>query len=1347
MIYWFPIILTINFFDLTSQAEILFVEEGVERPTPWYFMVETPDPEECATQCLDAEFCQSWNWNKRSKDCFLNKEDVPPRPRIGSFSGVVRTSSTKSDVDAKSDVDTKSDVVKETLIEALNKPNLIGDIFSVTSVFGSKESHVHQITSITPDVPMVMGPSLGMSEIIRLDKSIPFTFTLWVWLWQITPLNVHQKQSTKQVVLFSTTSLSDSVKDTGIGLAPNILLNVGTDPQLQRQFYFATQASGDDKKVEYHGQFSGVEAPIGQWTHLALTYSPESGSKAFVNGQLVVEETPAPWGSGTPKTVSLLAQVGGQSGHMSSPCGLVSGARMLNGKALSTSAVILEMEQTRPVPPPTPLLAHISMPVRFSSDYSEFSQCLNNKHSGIDIVFAQYRPVGAARNQGKDVTAQIKHLTRCTVEGASLMDASAQSFNEVLGDPFPNIQKELYVQWRQHSLHTKSDQIREGVWGEGERFDLRDKRTCPSPTRASAIPYFLFASWSDWTEHGEGFVPKPDITTRVTSQDLVDSGMALVAGPLSEPHLNGKLRPTGCLPARVIEENRKHYAQSITEGNTTTLLNSNSKWLKEEWEPLMTIASSSALTCARACHIYQPPILKPQRMCQVWEFHKESSQCIMLAHQGGSRPRTLSFERGWIAGVRPGSHQPVTNFPTPAKWRRDLSDWCFRFALLVNSAHIVDALKKPPAQEVAAMTLAFRLLHEDSDMVKQVSEHILDSPIKEVEEVSHLLVNEILGEAGVRRRARASEFEMARPLFEKFEAVLRMASQFIDSTDENQVDDEADGDIIPSIRSQQEIRLQQTTTQVSSSLKVNMVATYYVFAASWVTRHWGSTSYSPMGTPEALFLDKQEVSINLGVGGMGDDSLFQFQQMRADGNQDAEAQLWLGRQHYWGRGGVPRDRGAAAGYFRAAAQGGAVEAFYDLGIMLLNGDGVPRNPLEAVRHFRQAANAGVDAAHNGLGALYLNPQHLIAATVDASVDDREAIMQEFGMKPNKTAAMYHFQQAKNSDAMYSLGNLYREGYTLVGMDMSPRRFERALESYARSASMGHPRALATLGAAFLDDDSWIAQAGRERERLDLSRFIVQVELPRSPRSTGDASIVVDLPLQKSPTAALGVSRILAEMGPWSSFHLNQGISSYNKAMASSLDIDRLAHLSASAWHFGVGAEFGLAMASTNEVWLHQWPNSSMDSPKSYTQRLFDYLLTSLNFRSPLILPGKPEEYQKHITCRTARAAADGDPHALRKLADFALTSNQHVLAVGYYEEAADLGDSESIFALSRLAHQSLQSLNVFSSQDDSKVNHTLVISELHDHYHRCLKLGGDGVWPARLGLLQLELQSYFRRFF
>ena len=55
---------------------------------------------------------------------------------------------------------------------------------------------------------------------------------------------------------------------------------------------------------------------------------------------------------------------------------------------------------------------------------------------------------------------------------------------------------------------------------------------------------------------------------------------------------------------------------------------------------------------------------------------------------------------------------------------------------------------------------------------------------------------------------------------------------------------------------------------------------------------------------------------------------------------DLGAQMELASMYYDGRV-VPRDRGRAAVWYRAAADQGLAEAYYSLGVLLEKGDGVP----------------------------------------------------------------------------------------------------------------------------------------------------------------------------------------------------------------------------------------------------------------------------------------------------------------------------------------------------------------------------------------------------------------------
>ena len=76
---------------------------------------------------------------------------------------------------------------------------------------------------------------------------------------------------------------------------------------------------------------------------------------------------------------------------------------------------------------------------------------------------------------------------------------------------------------------------------------------------------------------------------------------------------------------------------------------------------------------------------------------------------------------------------------------------------------------------------------------------------------------------------------------------------------------------------------------------------------------------------------------------------------------DLASQMRLASMYYDGRT-VPRDRGKAAVWYRAAADQGLAEAYYSLGIMLEDGHGLPNDAAADVAAYRVAAEAGVPAA-------------------------------------------------------------------------------------------------------------------------------------------------------------------------------------------------------------------------------------------------------------------------------------------------------------------------------------------------------------------------------------------------
>jgi len=81
--------------------------------------------------------------------------------------------------------------------------------------------------------------------------------------------------------------------------------------------------------------------------------------------------------------------------------------------------------------------------------------------------------------------------------------------------------------------------------------------------------------------------------------------------------------------------------------------------------------------------------------------------------------------------------------------------------------------------------------------------------------------------------------------------------------------------------------------------------------------------------------------------------------------------------------GVPQDKAEAAKWYRMAAEQGAADAQYNLGVMYDNGYGVPQDYAEAAKWFRMAAEQGVADAQFNLGVMYANgdgvPQDYVKA--------------------------------------------------------------------------------------------------------------------------------------------------------------------------------------------------------------------------------------------------------------------------------------------------------------------------------------------------------------------------------
>jgi TPR repeat protein len=85
------------------------------------------------------------------------------------------------------------------------------------------------------------------------------------------------------------------------------------------------------------------------------------------------------------------------------------------------------------------------------------------------------------------------------------------------------------------------------------------------------------------------------------------------------------------------------------------------------------------------------------------------------------------------------------------------------------------------------------------------------------------------------------------------------------------------------------------------------------------------------------------------------------------GNPDC--QFILARLFETGSGG-PKDPGAAADWYRKAADAGLAKARYNLGALYYSGEGVPKDPRAAAEWFSKAAYQNHAGAQFNLAALY-----------------------------------------------------------------------------------------------------------------------------------------------------------------------------------------------------------------------------------------------------------------------------------------------------------------------------------------------------------------------------------------
>ena len=106
------------------------------------------------------------------------------------------------------------------------------------------------------------------------------------------------------------------------------------------------------------------------------------------------------------------------------------------------------------------------------------------------------------------------------------------------------------------------------------------------------------------------------------------------------------------------------------------------------------------------------------------------------------------------------------------------------------------------------------------------------------------------------------------------------------------------------------------------------------------------------------FTETVRLSSDQGTQGQAgdDDELLQYIKLQADAGE-AVSLMHMGRLHYAGQRGIPRDAGRALSYFQQAAEQGVPEAEFNLGVMESRGEGVTGevNQAAAYEHFERAA--------------------------------------------------------------------------------------------------------------------------------------------------------------------------------------------------------------------------------------------------------------------------------------------------------------------------------------------------------------------------------------------------------
>ncbi len=265
---------------------------------------------------------------------------------------------------------------------------------------------------------------------------------------------------------------------------------------------------------------------------------------------------------------------------------------------------------------------------------------------------------------------------------------------------------------------------------------------------------------------------------------------------------------------------------------------------------------------------------------------------------------------------------------------------------------------------------------------------------------------------------------------------------------------------------------------------------------------------------------------------------------------DSAAQLALGDEYFFARGGRKRNPALAAYWFRQAADGGNISALYNLAVCYEKGWGVAASSLTAYDLFRRAAEAGLPEARlrqakllfagvpeeetenvrrAGLPADRAEAFELLRGLIQSGyapaerelavliLTDPEA-RRKFA--PEARRLLEHAAIDRDAEALLLLAGCYRDG---IGGAADPERAAAILEL---AVSLGDPEAAALLARAL---EFGHGRKSDPERAFQLTRQAAEGGSPRGLTRLGDAYLRGDR-VGHDPVRAAGLYRQAAERG-------------------------------------------------------------------------------------------------------------------------------------------------------------------------------------------------------------------------